>query len=156
MRGLHDWLAEAILPVHVVWTQIDLKSLPDHLVHVSGFGGQDDGVLEWDTMAQAYVVFGHSQFIWMLQTNVLVVLLDHVFNGTASLPNVNLTTFAGHTVHWQIRQAVCSLKRISSEWSLEYQVILHRPKEAGNLPWCEAHRLTLYLDRIRLSKLRLC
>jgi hypothetical protein len=42
----------------------------------------------------------------MLQTDVLVMLLDPDF----SLPNVNLTTFAGYAVH---------------AWSLESQVILH-------------------------------
>jgi hypothetical protein len=62
----------------------------------------------------------------MLQTNVLVVLLDPGFNEMASLPNVILTTFAGHAVH---------------AWNLESQVVLHRPKEASNLLWWEAHRL---------------
>jgi hypothetical protein len=38
-------------------------------------------------MAQAYAVLNHGRFIWILQTNVLVVLLDPGFNGTASLPN---------------------------------------------------------------------
>jgi hypothetical protein len=71
-------------------------------------------------MAQAYAVFDHGRFIWMLQTNVPVVLLDPGLNGTASLPNVDLTTFAGYAVH---------------TWSPESQVIHHRLKEAGILPW---------------------
>jgi hypothetical protein len=62
----------------------------------------------------------------MFQMNVLVVLLDSSFNGTTSLHNVNLTTFA-----WYAVQA----------WSLDSQVVFHRPKEASNLPWWEAHRL---------------
>jgi hypothetical protein len=37
-----------------------------------------------------------------------------------------LTTFTGYAVH---------------AWNLESQVVLHRSKEAGNLPWREAHRL---------------
>jgi hypothetical protein len=91
---------EAILLVHVVLIQLDLNGLPDELVHVSGFGGQDLGVLELDTMSLA--MFGYGQFVWMSQTNVPVVLLDPGINGTASVPNVNLTTFAGYAVHaWE-------------------------------------------------------
>jgi hypothetical protein len=45
----------------------------------------------------------------------------------AGLPNVCLIIFTGHTV---------------DAWSLESQVILHRPNENGNLPRAEAHRQT--------------
>jgi hypothetical protein len=62
----------------------------------------------------------------MSQTNVLVVLLDPGINGTASLPNVNLTTFARYTVQ---------------AWSFQFQVILHRLKETSNFSQPEAHRL---------------
>jgi hypothetical protein len=72
---------------------------------------EDAGVMMLDTMAQAFAVFGHGRFIWMLQMNVLVVLLDPGFNGMASLPNIDSTTFAGYAVH---------------AWSLESQVVLHR------------------------------
>jgi hypothetical protein len=81
---------------------------------------------ELDMMAQADVECGHGQFICMLQMNVPVVLLDPGFNGMASMPNVNLTTLAGYAVQ---------------AWRLTAQVILHGPKEAGNLPQWEAHRL---------------
>jgi hypothetical protein len=47
-----------------------------------------------DTMAQVYAVFDHGRFIWMLQINVLLVIFDPGFSGRASLPNVDLTTFA--------------------------------------------------------------
>jgi hypothetical protein len=122
------WLAQAevILFVHVIWMQLDLNGLPHHLVHVSVFGGQRAGVLEMDAMTQADAVFGHGQFIWMLHTNVLVVLLDPGFSATASLPNVNSTTITGYAVH---------------VWSFESQVVLHVPKEVGDLPRWEAHRL---------------
>jgi hypothetical protein len=43
-------------------------------------------------------MFGYCQFVWMRKTNVPVVLLDAGINGTASLPNVNLTTFAVYAV----------------------------------------------------------
>jgi hypothetical protein len=55
-----------------------------------------------------------------------MVLLDPGINGTASMPNVNLTTFAGFSVH---------------TWSFQSQVVLHRLKETSNFPWQEAHRL---------------
>jgi hypothetical protein len=53
----------------------------------------------------------------MLQTDVLLVLLDSGLNGMAGLPIVNLA------------------------WSLEFQVVLHRLKETGNHPWWEVSRL---------------
>jgi hypothetical protein len=71
-------------------------------------------------------MFSYGRYVWMSQTNVPVVLLDSGINGTASLPNVNLTTFAGYAVH---------------AWNFQSQVILHRPKETSNFPRLEAHRL---------------
>jgi hypothetical protein len=38
MRGLHNQIGQWP-PVHVVPVQLDIIGLPDHLVHVSGFGG---------------------------------------------------------------------------------------------------------------------
>jgi hypothetical protein len=76
-------------------------------------------------MAQAYAVFGHGRFIWMLQMTVTVVLLGSGFSAVASLSNIDLTTFAG-----------CAYV-----WSLELKVILHRLKETGNRLLCVTHRL---------------
>jgi hypothetical protein len=73
-------------------------------------------------MSLADAVFGYGGFIWMSQTNVPVVLLEPCINEMNSLPNVNVTTFAGYAVH---------------AWSFE----AHLPKEGGNLPRWEAHRL---------------
>jgi hypothetical protein len=56
----------------------------------------------------------------MLQMDVALVLLDPGLDGTASLPNLDFTTLTGHAL--QAR-------------SLESQVILHRPKETGDLLW---------------------
>jgi hypothetical protein len=47
---------------------------------------------ELDAMSPANAVLGYGQFVWMSQKNVPVVLLDPGINGTASLPNVSLTT----------------------------------------------------------------
>jgi hypothetical protein len=50
-------------------------------------------------MSPAGAVFSHCRFVWLSQTNVPVVLLDPGINRTASLRNVNLTTFAQYAVH---------------------------------------------------------
>jgi hypothetical protein len=36
---------EAILPVHIVGLELNLSRLPDGSIHVSGFGGEDGGVV---------------------------------------------------------------------------------------------------------------
>jgi hypothetical protein len=77
-------------------------------------------------MSPADAVFGHCRFVWLSQTNVLVVLLDPGINGTASLPDVNLTTFARYAVHTR---------------SFQSQVILHGPKKISNFPRRKAYRL---------------
>jgi hypothetical protein len=71
----------------------------DQPVHVSGFGGHDLGVLELDAMSPADAMYRYCRLVWMSQTNVPVVLLNPGINGTASLPNVILTTFARYAVH---------------------------------------------------------
>jgi hypothetical protein len=77
-------------------------------------------------MSPADAVFSYCRFVWMSQTNVSVVLLDPGINGTASLPNVNLTTFARYAVH---------------AWSFQSQVIFHGPKKISNFPRRKAYRL---------------
>lgn len=76
-------------------------------------------------LAMAYLS-GYGLFVWMLLMDVSVALFDPGFSGMASLPNVDLTTCAGFSVH---------------AWTLESQVVLHWPKEARNLPRCEVCRL---------------
>jgi hypothetical protein len=84
-------------------------------------------------MSLADAVFSHCRFAWMSQTNVLVVLLDPGINGTASLSNVNFTTFARYAVH---------------TWSFQSQVILLGPKKISNFPRrkasCVDHAWTAY------------
>jgi hypothetical protein len=62
----------------------------------------------------------------MSRTNVPVVLLDSDINGTASLPNVNFTIFAGYAV---------------PAWSFQSQFIFLGPKKMSNFPRREAYRL---------------
>jgi hypothetical protein len=56
---------EAVVPVHVFRMQLDLIGLPHHPVHISGFGGQDLGVLVLDVMSPADTVFGYGRFVWI-------------------------------------------------------------------------------------------
>jgi hypothetical protein len=80
-------------------------------------------------MSLADAVFSYRRLVWMSQTKVSVVLLDSGINGMASLaslPNVNLTTYAGYAVH---------------AWSFQSEVIFHGPKEISSFPQRKAHRL---------------
>jgi hypothetical protein len=69
-------------------------------------------------VVQVDAVFGYGGFVRLLQTDVALVLLDPGPDGMACLPDVYLTTLAGYAVHTR---------------SLDSQVILHRPKETGDL-----------------------
>jgi hypothetical protein len=77
---------------------LDLSGLFDQPVHASGFGGQHLGVLELDTMSPADAMFSYCRLVWISQMNVPVVLLHPGINGTVTVPNVYLTTFAGYAV----------------------------------------------------------
>jgi hypothetical protein len=46
-------------------------------------------------VALVNAVFGHGWSVWMLQTDVVLVLLDTGLDGTASLPSVDLTALMG-------------------------------------------------------------
>jgi hypothetical protein len=126
ISGFYDRLRQRPSSLFMLFGCSSISGLPDQPIHVSGFDGQDLGVLELDTMSPADAVFSYCRFLWMSQTNVSVVLLDPGINGMVSLPNVNLTTFAGYVVH---------------AWSFQFQVIFHGPKETSNFSRREAHRL---------------
>jgi hypothetical protein len=83
-------------------------------------------------MSPADAVFSHCQFVWLSQMNVPVVFLDPGINGMASLPNVNLTTFAWYAVHTR---------------SFQSQVILHWPKKISNFPRRKSYRLDVMLGQ---------
>lgn len=40
-------LSQAILPVHIVWVELELNCLPDKLVYIARFGREDFVVLEF-------------------------------------------------------------------------------------------------------------
>jgi len=70
-------------------------------------------------MTQVYAVLSYSRFVRMLQSDVLVVLLDPGLNGMPSLSIVDFTTFTDvNTSYFQPK------------------VILDRWKETGDLSRC--------------------
>jgi hypothetical protein len=84
-------------------------------------------------------MFSYCRLVWMSQTNVPVVLLDPSINGTASLPNVNLTTFAGYVVTPEVFSP-----RLSFTGRKKLAIFLgRRPTD-----------LMLCLDSIRLKRLK--
>jgi hypothetical protein len=67
---------KAILPAHVVWVYLNLDGLLNNPVHVSELGAEDGDVLELNVVAQVDAVFGCCGFVWLLQMDVTLVLLD--------------------------------------------------------------------------------
>jgi hypothetical protein len=51
---------EAILPVHILGMELILTLLPDDVIHVSGFGGENGGALCLDAVLQVDTVLRHS------------------------------------------------------------------------------------------------
>jgi hypothetical protein len=50
-------------------------------------------------VAKVDAVFASGLSFWLLQTDVVLVLLDPVLDGMTGLPNVDLTSLAGHAVY---------------------------------------------------------
>jgi hypothetical protein len=98
------WLAQtqAILPVLVVRIQLDLGFLPDDPVRVSGFGGQDLGVLELNVMSPAVAVLGYLQ----------PICLDEPDESAGGAP-WSQYQWNGHRDQ-QIQQAHSPLKRVAT------------------------------------------
>jgi len=115
---------ETFFPVHVITMDLNLYCLSDDAFHESSFCGHNPGVLKLDTVTQVSTVFSHSSCVRMIQPDVLVVLLHPGLSRTPGLTNVDLTTFAGNATDASCFQA---------------KVILHGPKEAGDLPKWEAN-----------------
>jgi hypothetical protein len=95
------WPAEsqAILPVHIVWVELELICLPDKSVHVPRFGREDSGILEVNEVIIVEPMFYLHRFVWVSKLYVPVVLLYSGLNRSTSLSYVHLTTLAGYAVH---------------------------------------------------------
>lgn len=84
------WSARATaisLPVHVVLVSLNLYGLPNYPVHEPRLGGEVSSVLELNVVAEVDAAFGHSIFVWLLQMDMVLVLLDPGLDGIASLPD---------------------------------------------------------------------
>jgi hypothetical protein len=90
----------------------------------SEYLGQDTGVLKLDAVTQVYSMLSYSWCVQMIQSDVLVVLLDPGLNSTPSLSNVDLPTLTGDAVNAQCFQV---------------KVILDGLKETGHLPMWKAY-----------------
>jgi hypothetical protein len=90
-------------------------------------------------MSPGDTVFNYCRLFWMSQTNVPVMLLDPGINGTVSLPNVNLTTFAGYAVH---------------SWSFQSQVSFTGRRKLAIFLGGRSTDLMLFLDSIWIMRLK--
>jgi hypothetical protein len=99
--------------------ELNLSGVPDDGIHVSGFGGEDEGVVQLDAVPQVDTVL-HG----CLGPDVLDGYVASA--PSAWLSNVDLTALTGDAVYYR---------------RLQSQVVLDRPKETRCFPGREAHRL---------------
>jgi hypothetical protein len=99
------WLAYAgaILSVHVIGMEFNLSCLPDDTVHMSGFSGEDAGVMELYEVSQVDVMLHCSWLVKMIKLDMLMVLLQLGAYQTAYI--LNQTTFTGDAVYSQCPQS---------------------------------------------------
>jgi hypothetical protein len=99
---------EAVVPVFRM--QLDPSGLPHHPVHVSGFGGQDLGVLELDAMSSADAVFGYGRFVWI--HDLFIALIMEALHTSETSVYFNETTRRyipeGSTLHTRSRETLKS------------------------------------------------
>jgi hypothetical protein len=69
------WLnyTEDIFPVHIGGMEFSLSHLPDNTIHVSGFCGEDAGIVKLNIVSQVDFVLCQ-----MFQINKILMLLQHV------------------------------------------------------------------------------
>jgi hypothetical protein len=55
--------------------EFSLNGFPNSAVCVSGFHGEDCGIVGLNAVSLADTMFNHSQLVWMIQSDVLLMLL---------------------------------------------------------------------------------
>lgn len=120
--------SQAIIPVHIVKVQLQLHCLPDKLFHTAGYNCEDLDVLEFHDMVMTEPKFCQCQCVWMSKPNVPVVLFYSGFYRSTSMSDVHLTTHTEYAVNPR---------------SPQYQVIIHRTKESGDLPGRQANKFNV-------------
>lgn len=73
--------------------------LPDEMIRVSGFCGEDAGVMELDAMSQENAVLRHSCLDRMFYPDMSMVLFQPGVDRTACLSDVDLATLTGDTAY---------------------------------------------------------
>jgi hypothetical protein len=63
-------------------------------IHVTGFSGQNFGLLELDMMFSVEAMLSQCQFVWMSKPYVPVRLFHPIFYSTTTVLNVHLATLA--------------------------------------------------------------
>jgi hypothetical protein len=85
--------------------------------------------LEFNEVIVVEAMFCHSQFVWVFKLYVLVMLLYSGLNLSTNLSSVHLATLTRDALY---------------PWSPQFQVVLHRMEEAGNLPRQQANTLDVF------------
>jgi hypothetical protein len=56
---------EATLSVDIVGVECNLNGLPDNVVHISCFRGEDESIVELNAMSLVDTLFSYGQFVRM-------------------------------------------------------------------------------------------
>jgi hypothetical protein len=64
MGGFHDFLGQKPTP-HFAGMELNINGLPNNVIHVSGFSGEDGGIAKLNAVSQVNTVFSYSSLVWM-------------------------------------------------------------------------------------------
>jgi len=82
---------KAILPVHVLGMEFSVSWLPSD-INVTGFNGENFGLLELDMMFSAEAMLSQCQFVWLSKPYGPVRQSSPSFYSPTTVPSVHLTT----------------------------------------------------------------
>jgi hypothetical protein len=75
--------------------ELSLSGLPNSAIHVSGFSGEDGGIVRLDAVSPIGAVFSYSLLVWMFWSHMSLMLLKSGVHGMACLANVDPATLTG-------------------------------------------------------------
>jgi hypothetical protein len=79
--------------------ELNLNGLRNDAIHVSGFSGEDGGIVKSNAVFQVDAVFNHGRLVWMFQMDVPLMLLQPAVHRMACLPNVELVALTWDSVY---------------------------------------------------------
>jgi hypothetical protein len=82
---------QAIPPVHVIGMEFSVSWLPSD-IRVTGFSGDNFGLLELDMMFSAEAMLSQCQFVWLSKPYGPYRLFHPSFYSPTTMPNVHLST----------------------------------------------------------------